>query len=196
MADSIETKVVISGDVKYVAKKFQSKTLNKTVMTALSNRMLREVNKYVPRRTGNLKMFGYKIEYGRTATQSRYFKIIYRNTPKMPYIMYQYNGEVYGPNFPIFAQGPNRFTATPGVQTGWKSRKGKGTKKPMGREIGHRRTMYDKYHRKVLVTGYTKNRKAHKQWLDYVRNTPKIWKPLKKELAKIVTERHKEVIAK
>lgn len=74
-----------------------------------------EINRFVPKKSGTL----------RASMHVEPDKITWGNG-KTPYARYQFVGEVYGPNYPGWANGI----------AGWRSPKGKGSKHPTGRKLG------------------------------------------------------------
>ena len=172
MSNGVEFKVEASQGVNKLIKKL-NKAAQQVVSRKLGNMMLEEVTKYVPRgETGKLQTRGYVLTSGANK-EGAWFKLKYRNLANLPYVMYQYNGVVYGPNKAVFTEGEH---------TGWVSPIA--PKKPTNRILGHpKRTRIELRDGRVInITGYTKNPNAQARWLEYVRNTPTIWTPLRRKM--------------
>lgn len=60
-----------------------------------------DVNQYIPSRSGAIRDRGYVIHTS-NSKKNPWFKLQYKNKPGIPYVMYQYMGKVWGPNFAIF----------------------------------------------------------------------------------------------
>lgn len=111
----------------------------------LNLRIVKDSEPYVPMKSGRLRRsvtfpegaYGEWIEYG-------------THLPR-PYARYQYFGEVYGPNIPVFKG--DRIV-------GWRS---KSPKRPTGRELGVPGTW------KGWKFGYTTNGTQH-HWFDEAKN--------------------------
>lgn len=172
MADKVEVRVDASNGVNRLIKGLD-KALQKDAINLLADMYMEEVNKYVPEDTGALKRDGYVLRTYAPKGKTAWFKVTYRNTSALPYVMYQYRGIVYGPNF---AQFDARGNQIPG---GWRSPKVKRpqTKYPMGTK----RTVTLKDGRVVHIEGY-KNPNSKPGWLGYVRKTPTIWYPLRRKM--------------
>ena len=86
---------------------------NPTTMLAIHNNLARMCDPYVPMQEGNLAQQTVITPESVTYTQ--------------PYARYQYYGEIYGPNIPIYEDG---------IIIGWFSRPGV-KKQPTGRFMSH-----------------------------------------------------------
>ena len=121
------------------------KLLNdKKLQTEVNTIIGKEINVFVPKKRGALRR-------SMTATPET---ISWGKG--LPYARYQYNGQVYGPNFPIIKGG--RIVA-------WRSRKGM-KKYPTGRELGVPGVW------KGWKFGYTKSQ-SHHHWDRYFTYKPK-----------------------
>lgn len=119
------------------------KTMNtKQLMLDCANIAVDEVDKYVPEgKTGNLKKYGKHITLANSKINP-WFKLVYRNTTKVPYAMYQYQGKVWENNIPKLSNPAKTKTDNEGKTNsnhyrlkflGWKSSK---HKVPTNRDIG------------------------------------------------------------
>lgn len=179
MAD-FEIKVDASKGVDKLIKGLD-KCHQKDAINLLADMFMHEVNKYVPESTGALKSKGYVLKTYTPKSKPAWFKVTYRNTSKLPYVLYQYNGEVWGPNKAVFAQGPST-TGVAGVHIGWVSPIR--PKQKTNRVLGHpKRTNIELRDGRVIhITGYTGNKQAQSRWLEYVRQTSTIWTPLRRKM--------------
>lgn len=187
MAGGVEIKVDSSKGVDRIIKGLE-KCKQKEAISVIANMLVEEINKYVPERSGTLKEKGYLLRTGTPANKPSWIKIKYRNLKSLPYVMYQYEGVVWGPNFAQFT--PNG-TQIPGA---WKSAP-KGKRRPQTKyPLGTKRTVTLKDGRVVNIDGYTGNPNAHAKWVEYVRHTSTIWTPLRTEMLKKMKEFAKEGI--
>lgn len=188
MKETVYTKVNVL-KLKNMDKKVAKKIHHKQLSMDLAQMTLKHINQYVPRHSGKLRDKGYRIDLGKNATGT-WFKIVYRNTSAVPYVMYQYYGEVYGPNYPTFeidslGEGFNkrdlmlRSAKFNYRHAGWASSK-KFEKQPTGRHFRRSRKKFQikagRYKGTwVTITGYTRNRKARPFWLEEAqKNTPEL----------------------
>lgn len=170
---SVEIKVDASNGVNRIIKGLD-KSLQKDAVNLLADMFMEEVNKYVPEDSGALKRGGYVLRTYSPKGKVAWFKVTYRNTKALPYVMYQYNGVVYGPNFAQFDSAGNQI---PGA---WKS--GKKPKHPNNKyPLGTKRTVTLKDGRVIHIEGY-KNPNSKPGWLEYVRKTPTVWYPLRRKM--------------
>ena len=188
-ASAISVVFNTKGGPKRIVEKINDEDIRRAIGEDLAHMVLDEVNKYVPESSGKLKRAGYRLHSEDRGTQTMSM-ISYNNTRKVPYVLYQYYGIVYGPNYATWSAtqyNPNDLRMRVGaVHTGWVSSKGKGSKKPTKNKIGIERTIPLKDGREIHITGYTKNKNAHHKWLEYVRTTPTIWYPLRQHMIKFV----------
>lgn len=151
----------------------QRKTMQK-----LGHSLQHEITRYVPvGKTHHLQQ-SYKITNGRDKSKGPWFSLEYLNTEKAPYTMYQYYGEVWGNNFPIWQaniklQKSSSDTQIKWQHVGWRSKKGEkkyNTHRPIGT-----RTAYEVGKGKlVYVKGYTKKKpKPHARWVEWYCNDKK-----------------------
>ena len=149
------------------------KAIQKDGINLLADIFINEVNKYIPESSGNLKKYGYVLRTYTPQKKPAWFSVAYRNTNKVPYVMYQYYGEVWGPNRAVFTNGEH---------TGWISPIH--PKKKTNRVLGHptRKTIELRDGRVINITGYTVNKQAQAKWLEYVRTTPTVWNPLRRKM--------------
>lgn len=180
MKSGFEIKVDASKGVDKIIKGL-SVCHQKGTIDLLADMMLAEVNKYVPESSGELKKHGYILRTYAPKKSPAWFKLTYRNTSKLPYVMYQYHGEVWGPNRAVFAAGPSRNGAA-GIHVGWVSPIH--PKFKTNRVLGHptRHTIELRDGRVINITGYTINKQAQPHWVEYVRETPTIWTPLRRKM--------------
>lgn len=99
-----------------VRKRLLAVMSNKETMREVHEELKDFVEPYVPTSSGDLIQSADALPSG----------VVYRE----PYAHYQYEGEVYGPNIPIWRYSKSDKTS---YITGWRSRKGK---VPTGRELG------------------------------------------------------------
>lgn len=133
--------------------------------------VLDSINQYVPEKTGKLKKKGYVLSVSNSKINP-WFKIYYRNTSTMPYVMYQYYGKVWGPNYPIFEAenfNPNdlKMRKMRSFHTGkWYSAK---KKHETYRKFARRRKGVKlKNGRVIKIEGYTTNKqKVQPMWVEY-----------------------------
>lgn len=89
---------------------------------AIYNTLKKKCDPYVPMLSGNLAESA-------TIYPSGDEEGLHYGGAGIPYAHYQYYGEVYGPNFPIYEDG---------VIVGWRSRKNE-KKHPMGRKLNYKK---------------------------------------------------------
>ena len=89
---------------------------DKTLRRDIHKMLARVVDPYVPEDTGTLK----------ASAKVTYHSVRWGNSEVYPYMHYVWEGEVYGPNFPIKVDGEI---------VGWRSPPGKGSKHPTGRRM-------------------------------------------------------------
>lgn len=146
-------------------------------MVEVGEKFRHEVNRYIPAKTYNLQRYSYNLTTGRDPKKGPWFKLEYLNTEKVPYALYQYYGEVWGPNYATWRaditlhKDPENTKIDKWTHTGWVSAKGK-KKRPMGYPIGIKRTFVMKNGKILTITGYTKRGKKA-LWLEYFRNSPR-----------------------
>lgn len=169
-----------------LVSKIEDENVRKQVAIELAYILRDKVSEFVPEDTGKLKRKGYTVKGKEIGGVKARSILRYRNTTDVPYVMYQYRGIVYGPNFAQFDANGKQI---PGA---WKSpnSKHRQTKYPIGVE----RTVELRDGKLVHITGYTKNKNAHKEWMEYVRNTPTIWVPLRNEMSDYVKLVYKSII--
>ena len=172
MKSGVQIQVDASKGVDSLIKSLD-KAIQKDAINLLADMFINEVNKYVPESSGDLKRYGYTLRTYTPQKKPAWFKVTYRNTAKLPYVMYQYYGEVWGPNRAVFIDGEH---------TGWMSPIS--PKRKTNRILGHpaRKTIELRDGRVINITGYTVNKQAQAKWLEYVRTTPTVWNPLRKKM--------------
>lgn len=180
MGSKLEIKVDASKGVNKLIKALDKAT-QKDSINLLADMFMAEVNKYVPESSGDLKRKGYVLRTYTPSKKPAWFKVTYRNTSKLPYVLYQYYGKVFGPNRAVFSQGPTQNGGA-GVHIGWVSPIH--PKQETNRVLGHpaRKTIELRDGRVIHITGYTKNPNAQARWLEYVRDTPTVWTPLRRKM--------------
>lgn len=191
------------GGVKRIVSKIKDEKIQKAIAEDMAHILLDEVNKYVPVNSGKLKNAGYRIKTGTTGI-SAMSSLSYNNSKKVPYVLYQYYGVVYGPNYATWSgkksykrdkynlkHPKNRIQ-----HIGWTSKKGKGVKYPTNRVLGHpkQNVIHLKNGQEINITGYTKNKNAQAKWLEYVRETPTIWYPLRQKMIKYIEQFYSDKI--
>lgn len=170
--------VIVSPRWKKLDAKIKSRVNTKKLMYDLSNIMLDSINQYVPKNTGKLREKGYVRTTANSKTNP-WFKIAYRNTSRLPYVMYQYYGKVWGPNYPKFSGEQEKFNPEDlkmrsakikYKHEGWYSSV---SKKETWRQFARRKKTvkfkYGKYKgRVVTIKGYTTTpRKIQPMWVEY-----------------------------
>lgn len=125
-------------------------------MTELAKGYRYYINKFVPKRSGALRRsaraLGVPHAFG---TGKGNAWVSWGLNGAKEYAHYQFVGDVYGPNKAIFeALGPNKDGPGAGVQSGWRSPKGK-KKWNTGRKMGIPFTKTLSDGRVVRVLGYT-----------------------------------------
>lgn len=196
----------VSNRAGYVILEYDSKLLvdqilyglkgvtNLNARTHIAEMIVATIQPYVPRQSGALATKGLYVGLKEDPSHAE-IDIRYRNTTKLKYVLYQYYGIVYGPNFATWdydkAQKRGRRSANfykmrdMNIQhTGWVSPRGEGTKHPTSKKLGEPRpskTLNDG--RTIHYNGYT-NPKSHAKWLEYVRDNPEIWIPLTNDITK------------
>ncbi len=132
-------------------------------MTSIAKGYRYYINRFVPKESGNLRKSARVLGVNYGANHSRGMAIVYwkETNAVKDYMYYQYEGEVWGPNKPIFeAAGPNPSGAA-GAHSGWVSPPHKTN---TGRKMGIPYT-YTRDGRTVHIKGYTTpNTGAH--WID------------------------------
>lgn len=125
-----------AGTIRYYKKLLQLQKMleNKEILTEINQIIGDAINPYVPKKSGELQesmeVHAYEIIWGRG----------------LDYDVYQYNGIVYAPNYPIIAggelsgffklNGKKYPVFNGGTVVSWFSPPGKGTKHPTSRELG------------------------------------------------------------
>lgn len=177
------------GGLRRIIPKIEDESVRRAVGEDLAYCLLDVVNEYVPENTGALKRAGYKIDFGLVGHKV-YSKLSYNNN-KLPYVLYQYYGVVYGPNFATFEDekfNPKDLRRRPMAipkHTGWASPK---PKRPQKGSLGHpeKNEIVLDDGRIIHITGYTGNKNAQHKWLEYVRTTPTIWYPLRQDMIRFI----------
>ena len=195
MADSKSAISVVFyswGGPRKIISRIQDEEIKNAAAEDLAYMLLDKVNEYVPVSTGKLKARGYKIRF---SSAKRAVSILsYNNRPGLPYVLYQYYGVVYGPNYATWegSKKPKslknlKLTNSPAKHVGWISPAGKGSKHPTKNQLGEKRPpLVLKDGRIITYTGYTGNPNAHIKWLEYVRTTPTIWYKLRQNMIKFI----------
>ena len=185
MKSGVQVNIDASKGVDRIIKALD-KAIQKDGIRLIANTFIDEVNKYVPESSGNLKKYGYTLHTYTPQKKPAWFKVTYRNTSKLPYVMYQYYGEVWGPNKAVWSVPPtgDLYTLREVTleHTGWVSPIS--PKRKTNRILGHpaRKTIELRDGRVIHITGYTGNKQAQARWLEYVRTTPTVWNPLRKKM--------------
>ena len=118
-----------------------------TAMTELANGYRYYINRFVPKKTGELRKTGTAKGWARNGTGDA--RVIWTsNAVTENYFHYQYEGDVYGPNKAVF-EGD--------THVGWRSptAHGKWTKRNMGWKMGKPGSYTLKDGRVVTIHGYT-----------------------------------------
>lgn len=170
------SKARVSPKWRKLPEKIRRKVNSKKLMWDAAHLVLDSINQYVPEKTGKLKKKGYVLSVSNSKINP-WFKIYYRNTSSMPYVMYQYYGKVWGPNIPKFDKKMLRITdiALPKAEfkytpKGWYSGK---HKHETYRKFARRKTVV-KFKRGpfagryAIINGYTKNKqRVQPKWVEY-----------------------------
>ena len=159
-------------------------------MLSIGESFRHEVNRYIPvGDSRHLQEKGYELKAGITKNQGPYFRLTYRNTPEVPYVMYQYYGEVWGKNYAHWVPTMTLHKAyanpmsehhtlniqksklTKWEQVGWVSEKGV-KKENTHRPLGVPRTIVLKNGKIIRIEGYKKKKPKPKPfWVEYFRNS-------------------------
>jgi hypothetical protein len=164
-------------------------TVNQNAKDHIANMLVATIHPYVPRNSGTLATEGLYVGINKGLTGHAEIDIRYRNTTNVKYVLYQYYGIVYGPNYATWEQrafNPRdlRKSHSPATHSGWVSPRGKGTKHPTGGKLGKPRPPLRLPDGRIITySGYT-NPNSHAKWLEYVRDTSSIWSPLMKDIQK------------
>lgn len=184
-----------AGGPRKIIPRIQDEDIRRAAAEDLAHILLDKVNEYVPESSGLLKRTGYTIRFAERGAGAVVSSLSYNNSRKVPYVLYQYYGVVYGPNFATFdveKYNPKDLRMRSAVisHTGWVSAKGKGSKRPTKNILGHpKKHQIEIYPGAICtITGYTKNKNAQHKWLEYVRNTATIWYPLRQHMIKYVEQ--------
>lgn len=133
-------------------------------MTSIAKGYRYYINRFVPKESGNLRRAAMVVGTNHGVHGSQGMAVVYwRNTNKVKaYLNYMYEGDVYGPNKPVWGQGPSR-TGVAGVQAGWTSPVSPKTNqhRKMGKPFTY--TLHDG--RTVHIKGYTTRGTTH-HWID------------------------------
>lgn len=148
-----------------------------------------ECNQYIPVNQGNIRDHGYHVTLSNNKTKP-WYKLSYRNTKALPYVMYQYIGKIRRPNVPIFERNIEKFNPNP---HSWVLRKARFKYKHIGWFTPKNRKTYEtnlnfrrrpvnlplkaaKGVRKVVhLTGYTNNKSAQPHWVEYTKSNGNFW---------------------
>lgn len=112
------------------------------------------INKFVPKRSGDLRASAQVKGWASGGTGFAYVKWGGKG-PAQKYAHYQDIGDVYGPNKPVFSQGPNPNGSAGVAHMGWRSPVGKGQKFNTHRKMGEPFTYTLHGGQVVHVYGYT-----------------------------------------
>ncbi len=104
----IYKKIYIPKWMHTLPDRVKRKVNTKKICKKMSDIYLEKVNPYIPEKTGRMKRDGYLLQIANSRIKP-WFKLTYRNTSKLPYVMYQYYGEVWENNYPKFETTPERF---------------------------------------------------------------------------------------
>lgn len=176
--------------------KYATRYGNRKAMLEMAESLRHKVNQYIPAgRTHKLQNKGYE-EHAGTKGGTPYFTLQYRNTEEVPYVMYQYYGEIWGDNYAHWVpnlvrhkeydiQGP--VTKKRGKQIanqqrwqqiGWVSKKGV-KKYNKHKAIGYPRSIDLGNGRRIYIKGYSKRKpRPQPKWLEWFRGQRKfsVWK--------------------
>ena len=173
--DSLIKKTVFTKKWQKLPSQIQNGVNTKKLAWDMAHIVLDNVNQYVPKFTGNLQRKGYHIQISNSEVNP-WFKLSYRNTSNLKYVMYQYYGKVWGPNYATFELlGPEEFDphdlrlreSNPRYRhTGWVS--SKKTRHETNRYFRRRKkTIWLNKGKSIVITGYTGNKKAQPRWVEY-----------------------------
>lgn len=135
-----------------------------------------DVNQYIPSRSGTIRDKGYTIQTSNSKIKP-WFKLQYKNKPGIPYVMYQYRGKVWAPNFAIFEPvGVLSYKAydlkLQYEHIGWAVSK-KHPRHPTNRNFRRRAaTKVIGEGKKIVYSGYS-HRKSQPEWVDYAYKNSK-----------------------
>ena len=189
----IQVKLPKEGLYRDLAQRFSNVVTfygTRQTMEIIGERFRREVSRYIPvGKTHRLQRKAYTLTTGRAKAKGKngvsdpWFKLEYHNTEEVPYAMYQYYGEVWGPNYAtwqadITLQKKASDTKIAWKHTGWVSKAGE-KKRNMHRPLGVKRRIELKRSGKVIyIDGYTKRKpRPHPKWVEYfvTSNRYELW---------------------
>lgn len=149
-------------------------------------------NRFAPKSTGNLQDNAYHTSFG-VNKEGPWIKVSVQNSDTVPYALYQYFGEIYGPNQAVWDLKLRKRQASVTLKhIGWVSPKGK-KKFPTGRMMGKRRE-FATSRGFIHITGYTKNKQAKPRWLEVFMSSPKYWGPVATTVEDYLTTQAKRLI--
>jgi len=154
--------------ISELQKKMDYDTLNR-VGEIVGNAM----GTFAPEDTGALKK-DYRVEIG-----DNYMSVEwgYDGAPTEDYAHYQFEGQVYGPNNPIFnGIAANTFRTPKGM-----------TKYPTNRELGRRHTVVLDNGKVIFIQGYT-TLFSSDHWTDRARKTPQVYNPMRREVYEVLAD--------
>jgi len=136
-------KVNVNVNAKAIEKKLDKVIHDETLMFQVHTAFKKYCNDYVPARTTTMAQSVEIDTKAKPESESGVYTL--KDRVKVtkdyvhyiqPYAHYQYVGEVYGPNFPLFDED--------GDIKGWRSPKGKGSKHPTGRALQYSTQVHPK----------------------------------------------------
>lgn len=174
-----EIKVKLPARLQHLDKSVLKYVSTKQVSLDLVEMFRNSVNQYIPADTGAIRDHGYVIRLSNNK-KLPWGKLTYRNTKNLPYVMYQYVGKIWQPNY-----APFTIVATPDGKISCKWTKvWRAVKKRPRHEtaLNFRRKHSSKWFRvsnlglryKVDFYGY-KNKLSQPRWVEYAERKNTEW---------------------
>lgn len=179
----VYTRVYIPRKLRALPTTLKKNVNIKQVCYDCATMFVNSANRFVPKDTGALREKGYKIHISNSKDKP-WYKVQYRNTAKLPYVMYQYYGKVWGPNYAKFTGTvSDKITKKKGKwvlqkreadikwdHVGWVSSK---NRHETSRKFRRRKkTIYIAKNKKIIINGY-KYRGSHPKWVEWAETHSK-----------------------
>lgn len=172
-------KVFLPGRLKNLDKQILKYVSTKQVSLDLVEMFRATVNQYIPTDTGAIRDHGYVIRLSNSKKEP-WGKLTYRNTKDLPYVMYQYVGKIWQPNY-----APFTVVATPDGKISCKwTKQWKAVKnRPRHQTALNFRRKHSARWFKVSTTGLRykvdfygyKNKNSQPRWVEYAERTNPDW---------------------
>lgn len=179
-------RIFLEGRLKNLDKELLKHISTKQVALDMVEIFRSAVNPYIPSDSGTIREKGYVIQLSNNK-KAPWGKLIYRNTKEVPYVMYQYVGKIWRPNFAIFEREMEKFNPKSlklrpaNIKynfVGWRTSK-KVPRSPTPLNF-RRRKVRRVFKRGNIVKEYTlygyHNRNSQPRWVEYAAIKDQNWR--------------------